>query len=114
MTDQELEALLKDLESDRTERKESLSDSDKIRQAICAFANDFPNHSKAGVIFVGVKDKGGHSGLIITDEILRMLAGYREDGSISPMPAMIVQKRKLSVGEIIVVEVMPADAPPVR
>ena len=35
MTDQELEQLLDDLESDRAERKQSPSDSDKIRQAIC-------------------------------------------------------------------------------
>jgi predicted HTH transcriptional regulator len=44
MTDLELEALRTDIESDRVERKQSLSDKDKIRQAMCAFANDLPNH----------------------------------------------------------------------
>jgi hypothetical protein len=40
MTDQELEVLLNDVESDRAERKASDSAQDKIRQAICAFANN--------------------------------------------------------------------------
>lgn len=54
MDDAELEKLLKDLESDRVERKASPSDRDKIRQAICAFANDLPNHQKPGVLFMGL------------------------------------------------------------
>lgn len=41
---EELEALMADLESDRVERKASISDRDRIRQAICAFANDLPDH----------------------------------------------------------------------
>ena len=49
---QELRDLLRDIESDLVERKASLSEKDKIRQAICAFANDLPNHKKAGVIFI--------------------------------------------------------------
>ena len=53
MTDKELETLLRGLESDRVELKESISDAAKIRQAICAFANDMRNHRAAGVIFVG-------------------------------------------------------------
>ena len=60
MTDQQLEALLTDLESDIVERKESLGGDakDAIRQAICAFANDLPGEGAPGVIFVGVKDNG--------------------------------------------------------
>jgi predicted HTH transcriptional regulator len=42
---QELKDLLRDIESDLVERKASLSERDKIRQAICAFANDLPNHN---------------------------------------------------------------------
>jgi len=37
MENVELESLLADLESDRVDRKASLSVRDKIRQAICAF-----------------------------------------------------------------------------
>ena len=54
-TDAELEALLDDLESDKAERKESWSGRTpkKGRQAVCAFANDLPNHNAPGVLFVG-------------------------------------------------------------
>jgi predicted HTH transcriptional regulator len=44
MDDQALEKLLDDLESDRVERKASIANKDKICEAICAFANDLPNH----------------------------------------------------------------------
>ncbi len=50
MTDAELAEILGDLESDRAERKESLTGDapKKIRQAICAFANDLPDHRLPG------------------------------------------------------------------
>ncbi len=51
MQDSELEALLADLECDRVERKVSLADRERIREAICAFANDMPGHGKPGVLF---------------------------------------------------------------
>ncbi|MBF0156533.1 MAG: hypothetical protein HQL57_05055 [Magnetococcales bacterium] len=44
MTDAELESLLDDTESDRVERKESEKAGDKLCQAVCAFANDLPDH----------------------------------------------------------------------
>jgi ATP-dependent DNA helicase RecG len=114
MENRELESLLVDLESDRVERKASLSDPDKIRQAICAFANDLPNHRKAGVLFVGVHDDGGCAGLPITDELLRTLSDVRSDGNTVPFPSMTVQKRILLGCEVAVVLVEPSDAPPVR
>jgi len=80
MTDAELEVLLADLASDRVERKSSASDHEKIRETVCAFANDLPNHRLAGVIFVGVKDDGSSAGLSITDELLNALAGIRDEG----------------------------------
>lgn len=55
LTDYELEQLLTDLETDRVERKESAADGAKIREAICAFANDMPGHALPGVVFIGVK-----------------------------------------------------------
>ncbi len=114
LDDQELEALLDDLESDRVERKESLSDRQKIRQAICAFANDLPGHALPGVLFVGVRDDGSCAGLTITDELLRNLADLRDDGSILPLPSMTVEKRAVRGCEVAVVTVEPAMAPPVR
>jgi len=114
MTDQELEALLGDLESDSVERKASLSDTDKIRQAICTFANDLPNHQSPGVLFIGVNDDGSCAGLPITDERLRTLADMRSDGNILPVPSMTVQKKVLGGCEMAVVIVHPSEAPPVR
>lgn len=42
LSQEELEELIVDLESDRTERKRSASDRSAIRKTICAFANDLP------------------------------------------------------------------------
>ncbi|MDE2149004.1 MAG: putative DNA binding domain-containing protein [Gammaproteobacteria bacterium] len=116
LSDIELEALLDDLESDRVERKESWSGDcrDKGGQAVCAFANDLPNHEKPGVLFVGAKDDGEPSGLPITDELLRTLADLRSNGNIVPPPSCTVEKRRLKNAEMAVVAVQPADAPPVR
>ena len=114
MTDQELEMLLEDLESDRTERKESISDGDKIRQAICAFANDLPDHRREGVLFIEADDQGAPVGLPVTDQLLITLANMRSDGNILPMPSMTVQKRVLKGHDMAVVIVQPSDSPPVR
>lgn len=114
MTDEELEQLLEDIESDRVERKESVADHDKIRQVICAFANDLPDHNEAGVLFVGVNNEGAPVGVAITDQMLQNLASMRADGNILPFPAMTVQKRSLKGSDVAVVIVQPAYAPPVR
>lgn len=114
MNNSELEALFKDMESDRVERKPSLSDPNSIRQAICAFANDLPGHGKPGVIFIGVNDDGSCKGLQITDKLLRSLADMRDDGNIQPMPSLTVEKKVLCGCEIAVVVVQPSIAPPVR
>jgi ATP-dependent DNA helicase RecG len=117
LTDQELESLLHDLESDRVERKESFKGDapEKVRQAICAFANDLPNHRRPGIVFVGAKDKDGSPSQVpVTDELLRQLADIRTDGKIGPMPSMTVEKRVLLGAEMAVITVLPADSPPVR
>ena len=115
-TDQELEALLVDLESIVVERKASWRGDvpTKARQAICAFANDLPDTRRPGVLFVGATDEGQPSGLPITDELLRTLADLRTDGQILPTPALQVEKRHLLGHAMAVVTVLPADAPPVR
>jgi len=114
LTNQELEELLADLESDRVERKASLADTGRIREAICAFANDMPDHQKPGVVFIGARDDGSCAGLSITDELLRTLADMRSDGNILPLPTMTVQKRTLRACDMAVVLVEPSHAPPVR
>jgi ATP-dependent DNA helicase RecG len=114
MEDRELEALLNDMESDRVERKASAADGGKIRQAICAFANDLPNHKNPGVVFVGANDDGSCANLKVTDQLLRTLADMRSDGNILPFPTLTVQKRVLHGCEMAVVIVEPSAAPPVR
>ncbi|MFZ5763630.1 MAG: ATP-binding protein [Thermodesulfobacteriota bacterium] len=116
LSDAELEALLDDIESDRAERKESFKGDapEKSRLAICAFANDLPNHQQPGVVFIGAKDNGAPAGINVTDELLCQLADIRSDGNILPMPTMTVEKRLLKGAEMAVIAVIPADSPPVR
>ena len=54
-SDSEFESMLQDVESDLVERKESLCRDAPtgIREAVCAFANDLPDHQRSGVVFVG-------------------------------------------------------------
>jgi ATP-dependent DNA helicase RecG len=115
-SDQELETLLDDIESDCSERKETWKGDapDKGRQAICAFANDLPDHRKPGVLFVGAKDDGTPTGLPVTDALLLTLADIRSDGNILPPPSILVEKRTLKGVDVAVVTVQPSDAPPVR
>jgi ATP-dependent DNA helicase RecG len=116
MTDQELGTLLRDIESDVVERKESLGGDarETVRQAICSFANDLPDHRRPGVVFVGAKDDGSCAGLAITDELLRTLADMKTDGNILPIPSMSVERKRLAGCEVAVVTVQPSDAPPVQ
>ena len=115
-SDRELEAMMADLESDLVERKESLRGSapTTIRQAVCAFANDLPDHRRPGVVFVGVRDDGTPSGLDVTDELLRQLADVKTDGNTVPPPTLVVGKHVLSGTEVAVVTVRPSDSTPVR
>ena len=113
LTRAELEVLVADLESDRVECKAALSDPGKIRQAICAFANDLPDHRQPGVIFIGVNNDGTCANLPITDELLKTLAAMRDDGNIQPFPMMTVQKTTLNRCDVAVIEVQPAYNPPV-
>lgn len=44
LTTERLLTLMADHESDRVEMTVAVKDTDKFGEAICAFANDFPNH----------------------------------------------------------------------
>jgi ATP-dependent DNA helicase RecG len=116
LSDDELTTLLGDLESDRAERKQSWSGdaSEKVRQAVCAFANDLPGHGRPGVIFIGANDDGSPASICISDRLLLTLADIKSDGKIVPPPTMTVAKRAVGDAEYAVVSVWPADAPPVR
>jgi ATP-dependent DNA helicase RecG len=114
MNNSELLLLLSDVESDCVERKASLSEPDRVREAICAFANDLPGNRKPGVVFIGANDDGSCANIPVTDELLRRLSNMRDDGLITPIPSMKVQKRTLNNCEIAVVMVEPSLAPPIR
>ena len=109
-----LRALMAGHESDRVELTVSTKNTDKFGEAICAFANDFPNHRQPGYLLVGVDDDGKAAGLTATDELLRRLGELRSNVHLEPPPAMTVQKYTLPEGDVAVVEVLPSDLPPVR
>ncbi len=115
-TDEELLQTIGKGESDRVEFKESLSGnaSERIREAICAFSNDLPEHGSPSLIFVGVKDNSTIGTIPITDELLRRLADMKTDGNIVPPPSLTVEKRVLVGKDIAVVSVEPSNSPPVR
>lgn len=114
ITKDEIRTLLLDLENDRVERTISTTNTDKFGQAICAFANDLPDHKLPGYLFLGVEDDGTIKGLNVTDELLKNIAAIRTDGNIQPQPSMVVEKVEMPEGDIIKIEVQPHVFPPVR
>ena len=114
MTDRELDALLLQGEADRTERKRNAADMDRIREAVCAFANDLPDHREPGVVYVGVEDDGTCSNLDVDDALLKGLGQIRDDGAITPFPMMEVRRANVRNCTIAVVVVHPSENPPVR
>ena len=110
--------IIEEGEADRVEFRANLSGSapERIREAICAFANDLPNHGKEkpGLIFIGVNDDKTIPGLSVTDELLMQLADMKTDGNIVPPPSLTVQKRMLQGKEVAIVTVQPSDSPPVK
>jgi len=115
LTDGEITALHRDTETDRVERKRNFqSAADRIRQAICAFANDLPNHRQPGVVFIGQEDDGSCSGINVDDDLLKTLGGLRSEGLILPFPVMSVSRKEIDGCTVAVIEVMPSTQPPVR
>lgn len=116
LDDEFLIQLLREGESDRVEFKESLRGDapNQIREAICAFANDLPDHREPGMVFVGVRDDGTPTGLPVTDEVLRQLADMKTDGQTVPPPSLTVEKRSIRGKDTAIVTVQPSDSPPVR
>ena len=114
LNDEQLEELLRAGESDRVECKRSASDLDRIREAVCAFANDLPDHRKPGVFIVGIDDDGTCANTPIDDALLKKLAHIRDDGSVTPFPTMAVRAARVSGCPVAVVVVEPSKNPPVR
>lgn len=114
LSDTELIELIEGGESDRVEFTSSTRDLDKIREAICAFANDLPDHRAPGVMFIGLHDDGRCAALTIDDKLLQTLGGLRGDGKIHPIPSLTVDKKTLQGCEVAVIQVEPSENPPVK
>lgn len=110
----ELKKLLLDMESDRVEKTASLSDTDKICECICAFANDLPDHRIPGYLVIGVDPSGIPTKAAITERLLEDLAAHRSNGQILPLPVMNVATCDIDGVSVAVVEVFPSSDPPVR
>lgn len=114
-SEEELLRLLTDLVTDQVERKESLrSAKERVCEAICAYANDLPDHRTSGIIFIGAADNGEPVGLTVNDGLLLELADLRDQGRILPPPIMNVRKLEINGKLVAVVEVEPSPSPPVR
>jgi ATP-dependent DNA helicase RecG len=116
LSSKELHDLRVSEESDRIERKRSLSGDalTKIREAICAFANDLPNHRQPGYVLVGINDDGSTSDVDISDERLVTLGSIKLDGKILPPPTMTVERYTDGPHAFAVIAVIPSDSTPVR
>ncbi len=100
--------------SDRVEFTATTNDLDKFRQAICAFANDLPGNGDPGLLFIGLEDDGRFADSTIDDDLLNTLGGLRSDGKILPFPFMEVARKRLRNCDVAVVQVEPADNPPIK
>ena len=114
LTPDEIQNLLKSTETARVERTVSTGNMDKFSEAICAFSNDVSGSGKPGYLILGAHDNGDLSGLKVTDDLFKKIAGIRSDGNILPIPVMNVEKVEYPEGDLLVVEVMPSMFPPVK
>lgn len=103
-------------ESDYVEFKEAFAGDapTRIREAICAFANDLNGRQDTGFIFIGVSDDRTITGTDVSDQLLQQLADMKHDGNTVPPPTLTVQKRTLNNKDVAVIAVQPSDSPPVR
>lgn len=114
MTEEFVQSLLRDFESDWIERTVSIRD-DKLGPAICAYSNDFPNHKHAGYILLGVKDNGEIAGMTWSDDQLQSIGNIKSNGKVLPQPSLVIsQVFKFEEGEVVAIEVKPSSYPPVR
>lgn len=114
LEDAELARLIEGGEGSRVEFKEKLEGSapEKIREAICAFANDLAGTQESGIVVVGLRDD--LTPVEVADATLLALSNIRGEGNIVPPPALLVEKRSWRGEEIVVATVSPSDSPPVR
>lgn len=106
--------LMSNLESENIERTRAFDKTDKMGQAICAFANDIGDRKQPGYLLLGVEDNGTFAGKRVTDEQLTALAGFKSEGNLLPPPAMTIYHESFDDGDVAVIEVFPSSYPPIR
>jgi len=114
LSDEALLTLFHAPESERLERKRDASDGEKIRQSICALANDLTQSRRVGVIIIGQADDLSCTHLPISDALLTKIGGWRSDGKFQPFPVMAVEQRNVAGCDLIVVSVQPAENTPIK
>lgn len=114
LSDNALAELFRSTESERIERKESLNDTDKICQAICAFANDLPASGQPGVVIIGQRDDLSCAGLTVDAKLLEKIGGLRSTGKFQPFPIMSVERREIDGCTVAIITVAPLENTPVR
>lgn len=111
---EDIQYWLTSTETARVERTISTGDMDKFSEAICAFSNDMAGSGQPGYLILGAHNDGRLSGLSVTDDLYKKIAGIRSDGNILPIPVMNVEKFDFPEGDLLIVEVMPSLFPPVK
>lgn len=117
MEPDELADVIRRKEGERLELKSSLnaeSDKEDVREAACAFANDFPNSRKPGLVVIGVRDDLGASDVPISEDLFHFLEATRDDYRLSPPVICRVFRSRYSGREVAVLKVEPSQFPPVR
>jgi ATP-dependent DNA helicase RecG len=115
MSYEELLALWQEPESEVVEWKPSLSQTQEIYKTVCAFANDFVNHKRDSVIFIGRENNSGAcSNLSINDgDMLQFVGQIRASGSILPLPQISYQQVELEGCPVLALIVSPSASKPV-
>ena len=116
-TDAELQALLREPESELVERKSGFDKdgSASVLQTVCAFANDYPEQRKPGVIFIGADNKNGTPlNECIEEALLNQLAALGEDPKFSAPLAVHPTRLQCGGKQVAALQVAPVSSPPVK
>jgi ATP-dependent DNA helicase RecG len=102
-------------ESARRERKATWNAAaEKIRETVCAFANDFSGSGAPAHVVIGVNDDGSCTGITVDDDLLTSLGNIRADNTFSPAPLIEVDHFAANGCDVAVITVHPSLNPPLR
>ncbi|GIL40943.1 ATP-binding protein [Roseiterribacter gracilis] len=114
LSDDELRNRLSRAETDTVERTQSTNNTTKFGEAICAFSNDLLDRREIGVLFIGATDDGNCANITVDEKIVQRILAFRRNGEILPPPSLTARIHTLDGCEMVIVEVLPSEMPPVR